>query len=194
MIVFFYQGGCTYFTNKNNHIPFIVERCSFVAAVKRALLYECEDRLLADLRPVDKLYSRALKNLLSNRSTTCDNLRFAEARESKFFNKMLYDRSNMADGPLKFVMNLATCTRYGNRPNVLSLLQEDVDDIQLLKSKVWDDFMTSQSSRKTTYREINPGLFVHCIHVSKHTISEHEQVNPHLCPFPSDTSYSAYQR
>ncbi len=177
----------TSFLNKNNDIPFIVKRRIFEAAVMSVVLYGCESWLNADLRPIAKLYNWALKSLLSVRGTTCNNLCYAEAgyppveslvksRQRNFFKKMWYDRGNMVDDPLKFVMDLATSTRYSTRSYVLGLLQENIDDIQLGMDKVRDDIMVSQSSRKTTYREINPDLSVHNIYVSKHTISEHERV------------------
>lgn len=60
------------FIKKNNDIPFIVKKRALDAALMSALLYGCESWLTADLKPVQSLYNRCLKELLDVRRSTCN--------------------------------------------------------------------------------------------------------------------------
>ena len=66
------------FLNKNRAIPFPVKLKVFNAALMSSVLYGCEAWFNADLKPVEKLYNWAVKQLLGVRMTTCTNICYVE--------------------------------------------------------------------------------------------------------------------
>ena len=82
----------------------------------------------------------------------------------------------MDDDPLVLVIKAVLEARYSTRTYVDGLIQETVDDIQIAKETLQNNIMTSDSSRRVTYREINPDLKVHGIYSTKHNVPEHERI------------------
>ena len=176
------------FLHKNNDIPFIVKKRVFDAALMSAILYGCESWLNADLRPVVKLYDWGLKLLLGVRKTTCNDICYTElgypplqdlvrSRQRKFFSKMWRERSLMDDDPLVLVIKTVLEARYSTRTYVDGLIYETIDDFQNAKETLQNNIMTSGSSRRVTYREMNPDLKVHEIYSTKHNVSELERIS-----------------
>ncbi len=175
------------FLKKNNDIPYIVKKRMFDAALMSAVLYGCESWLNADLKPIIKLYNWSLKNLLGVRMTTCNDLCYLESgcsplqslvksRQRRFFKQMWRERSHMQDDPLIFAINTVLDHRYTTRTYVSGLIGNYVDDISEAIETMKQNITESTSSRRVTYREINPSLSVHNIYSVKHNIKEHHRI------------------
>ena len=67
------------FLDKNNDLPLIIKKRVFDSCILSTLLYGCESWLNADLKPVSKLYNRALKQILGVRLTTCNDVCYIES-------------------------------------------------------------------------------------------------------------------
>ena len=66
------------FLKKNRDIPFRVKLKVFKAALMSSVLYGCESWFNGDLKPVEKLYNWAVKQLLGVRMTTCTDICYVE--------------------------------------------------------------------------------------------------------------------
>ena len=91
------------FLKKNRDIPFQVKFKVFNAALMSSVLYGCESWLNGDLRPVEKLYNWAVKQLLGVRMTTCTDICYVElglpplkylviGKQRKFFQRLWEER------------------------------------------------------------------------------------------------------
>lgn len=176
------------FLKKNCDWPFIVKKRIFDAALMSAVLYGCESWLNADLKPATKIYNWALKQLLGVRKTTCNDMCYIESgypplkdlvrsRQRKFFTKVWRERSVMNDDPLMLVIHKVLDTRYTTRTYVHGLIFNNLDDIILTTESLKNDILRSESSRRMTYREINPGLSVHEVYRVRDSIPERERMS-----------------
>ena len=177
------------FLSKNNDIPFVVKKRVFDAALMSAVLYGCESWLNADLRPIIKLYNWGLKLLLGVRKTTCNDLCYIESgypplqdlvrsKQRRFFSRMWRERSTMDDDPLVLSIKTVLSTRYGTQTYIHGLINENKDDVKIAMETLKDNVNNSPlSSRKITYREINPDLLVHNIYSTRHNVSELDRVS-----------------
>ena len=57
------------------------------------------------------------------------------------------------------------------------MIHESIDDIRIAKEKLQYNIINSDSSRKVTYREMNPDLTVHEIYTAKHNVPELERIS-----------------
>ena len=142
------------------------------------ILYGCESWLDADLRPVVKLYNWAIKLLLDVRKTTCNDICYLElglpplpnlvrSRQKKFFSGMWRERSLMEDDPLVLTVKTVLGARYNTRNYVHSLIHASVDDVGESLENLKHSVRNSNSSRRLTYKEINPDLSVHNVYLEK---------------------------
>lgn len=83
----------------------------------------------------------------------------------------------MIDDPLVFAINATINTRYNTSTYVSQLLNHATDDIAVAMDILKRDLSLSASSRKVTYKEINPDLSVHDIYTSRHGIREDHRVS-----------------
>lgn len=102
--------------------------------------------------------------------------------------KMWRERSQMRDDPLIFAINTITTERHNSRAYILGLPNDNVDDIFIATETMKSNVNVSTSSRRTVYKEINPGLSVSSIYTTKHNKARHERkaytFSP-LVPLPS---------
>ena len=175
------------FLNKNNDIPFKVKKRVFDACLMSAILYGCESWLNADLRPVVKLYNWSLKNLLGVRLTTCNDVCYVESgypslhslvksKQRSFFSKMWIEREGMEDDPLALAINVTREHRYHTRTYIDNLLHTEINDIAEGVIEQKRKILNSTSSRRVTYKIINPNLSCHSVYEAKTHVNEHYRV------------------
>ena len=171
------------FVNKNNDVPFVVKRRVFEAALMSSLLYGCESWVNADLKPIVKLYNWCLKQLLGVRKNTCNDVCYAESgfppvqdlikvKQHKFFHKMWQERSEYTDDPLVFAINTVKDSNTGTGRLIRALITTDVIDINESMQSVIAGICESESSRRLTYKDLNPSFVVHDIYKIKHNVNE----------------------
>ncbi len=171
------------FIKKNNDIPYIVKKRVFEAALMSTLLYGCESWIGADIKPMAKLYNWCLKQLLGVRKFTCNDVCYAESgypplkdliefKQHTFYRTMWQERSTYDDDPLFFVLNLVKDMNTVTGKLVREFINNNVKDLSVAMESVKSSIANSDSSRRVTYRDINPNLVVHDIYKSKHTINE----------------------
>ena len=68
-----------------------------------------------------------------------------------------------------------TATRINTHSYILDLINNNVDDIKVAMDTLKHNIGLSQSSRRITYKQINPNLSVHKIYLMKHNINEHHR-------------------
>ena len=171
------------FVNKNNDIPFVVKRRVFEAALMSSLLYGCESWLDGNLKPIVKLYNWCLKQLLGVRKNTCNDVCYAESgfppvndlvkyNQHKFFYKMWLERSEYRDDPLVFVINIVRNSNTVTGRLITDYINNGVIEIQQAMQSVITRISESDSSRRLTYKDINPSFRVHDIYKVKHNVNE----------------------
>lgn len=175
------------FVNKNNDIAFLVKRRVFEAALMSSLLYGCESWLNADLKPIVKLYNWCLKQLLGVRKNTCNDVCYAESgfpplhdlvrhKQHKFFCKMWQERLEYQDDPLLYIINKVKNNNTVTGRLLINYINNDVVDLCEAKQKVINGISESNSSRRLTYKDINPSFTVHEIYKIKHNINENHRL------------------
>ena len=131
-----------------------------------------------------KLYNWAIKLLLGVRKMTCNDTCYLElglpplkdlvrSRQRKFFSGMWRERSLMDDDPLGLAIKTVLGARYNTRNYVHSLIHASVDDTAEAMENLKDSIQNSSSSRRVTYKEMNPGLSVLNVYLEKHNIPQH---------------------
>ena len=140
---------CICFLKKNSDIPIVVKKRIFAAALMSAILYVCESWLNADLRPVTKLYTLCIKQLLCVRTTTCNDMCYVQlghpplkdlvlSWQTKFLKKMWQERIHMKDDPLIFAIKTTLNNTLSTRSFVSQLINVDRNDRYCHgKTKVW---------------------------------------------------------
>lgn len=171
------------FIRKNNDIPFVAKRRVFEAALMSSLIYGCESWIGADIKPMLKLYNWCLKTLLGVRRSTCNDVCYVESgypplqeiiryKQHKFFHNMWQDRSQYNDDPLAFVIGLVTNTNTPTGRLLREFTNTEVTDLSDAMQGVISDITSSNSSRRITYREMNPEFSVHYVYKERHVIDE----------------------
>lgn len=175
------------FIKKNNDVPFVVKRRVFDAALMSSLLYGCESWLNADLKPIIKLYNWCLKQLLGVRKSTPNDVCYIEAgypslldlvefKQHKFFKNMWVERRELSDDPLIHVMNIVVEGNCMTARKLRYFINNDVIDLNVTRQVMIDCITTSESSRRVTYKDMNPDFIVHYVYSQKHTINEHHRL------------------
>jgi len=152
------------FLSKNSDCPFPVKVKVWKSALNTAILYSCETWLTNDLRSVESSYNNTLKQMLSCRQTTCNDIVYLETgqpnaksvimdKQIRFLKKLRTREDYITD-----IINLAIRTKspMGNRIAYLSSLSDT--QTSMFISNLKDSVHTSESSRRVTYRKINPNL------------------------------------
>lgn len=176
------------FINKNNDIPFIVKRRVFEAAIMSTLIYACESWIGADIKPVIKQYNWCLKHLLGVRRTTCNDICYVESgchslkdfiinKQHKFFFKIWTERQGYIDDPLMHVINTVIATNTPTSRMVNEYISTDVKDLSEAKQAVIANIEESNSSRRLTYKDINPNFEIPFVYINRHTINENYRLS-----------------
>ena len=171
------------FINKNNDIPFFVKKRVFEAALMSSLVYGCESWLGADLKPMIKLYNWCIKKLLGVRKFTCNDVCYIESgflplpdivkhKQHSFLNAMWQERYNYNDDPLMHVLKLVINSSHVTSRLVREMTTNNVPDLTTAMHNLKENLATSISSRRTTYKMINPDLSLHYVYKDRHAINE----------------------
>ena len=156
----------TSFLAKNSDAPYSIKHKVLTAAINAALFYSCETWLTSDLRAVESMYMRCIKQMLSVRTSTCHDLVHIDTglpnaksiivdRQVKFLLKMRTFHNN--DFITRIIdLAITAKTPMGNRIHTL--------ETQVHSRK--DNFFTdlrqslrnSQSTRRQDYTMMNPEL------------------------------------
>jgi hypothetical protein len=160
----------TSFLMKNSDAPFSIKRTVWDSALKSSLFYSCETWLTEDLKCAESVYMSTLKNLLSVRLTTCNDLVLVELgmsnakshvrqKQSRFLHKVM-SRDGYQDSILAKVITLAVNERTRSGMLLKSFMDEgpNYDFITENRNAVYDKVQVSSSSHRVTYRSINPDL------------------------------------
>ena len=157
------------FLYKNQSAPYTVKRKVWLAALNNSLTYGAETWWCSNLKMVNGIYIRSLRDMLGVRATTCTDLVYLEsgepsasalikARQIKYMQK-LQSRNGFDDSYICKVINKAVNTQspMGKYIQQLQQLQQDplASEREALEIKVRNQL---GSTRRDTYMEINPGL------------------------------------
>ena len=83
----------------------------------------------------------------------------------------------MVDDPLAFAISTVLNTNNSTSRYVSQLLNVDIDDIGVAKASLTQSLMQSQSSRRMTYRLLNPSLETSEIYCKKQHINEIHRIS-----------------
>ena len=176
------------FIRKNIDIPFYVKRRIFDAALMSSILYGCESWINGSLRPVEKLYNWGIKQLLGVRMTTCNDLCYAELgvpplkalvmmKQRKFFKSMWNERQHMIDDPLAFAIRTTLNANISTSQYVSQLINQDINDVAVAKELLHRSIRLSQSSRRITYKLLNPSLEIPSAYHEKQNVNEVHRIS-----------------
>ena len=120
---------------------------------------------------MEKLYNWAVKQLLGVRMTTCTDICFVElglpplkylvtSKQRKFFQHLWKERQHiMKDDPWVHVVMILATNSVTSR-HVRSLIYDNINDCELGLNILKHSIGQSTSSRRVTYRLLNPDLAV----------------------------------
>jgi hypothetical protein len=162
--------------NTNRDFPFAVKRKVVEAAFNASILYGCESWLNVNCNIMNSLYLGAIKMLLGVRSTTTNDACLIEAgfpplqslikeKQSRFFRKMLQQRSDMEDDPFMFVYEL-TCTGNRRMSRYIADVMNTSNHADVGTVKLKESISASQRSKLVTYNLINNDLKCHDVYSS----------------------------
>ncbi len=83
----------------------------------------------------------------------------------------------MDEDPLIFAIKTSLNNRLNTRSFISQLINDDRNDIHTAMEKLKCDISASDSSRRVTYKAINPSLSVHDIYTRKKGIREDLRIN-----------------
>ena len=172
------------FLARHTDAPMSVKDQVWNSALKSAIFYSGETWLTNDLRPAETVYMMTLKRMLGIRVTTCNDIVLAELgrssakaalrqHQANFLHKLM-SRQGLSDTYLGRVINLAISERSPAGLIMKSLLDHGSNhshidaDLDRIKQRI----CTSGSTRRTTYREINPSLTTHAIYSKELSVPE----------------------
>ena len=172
------------FLETNKNAPFVVKKTVVDACFNASFLYGCEEWLgVKPIAALNTMYMKAIRMLLGVRQSTPNDICLIEAgypsleaairqRQRKFFQQMLDERKGMTDDPLMFALELTQSENKAMYRYISGVLNEAGDiienDINLRKERI----MSSQRTRASTYRVINPELTVHSMYTSNDIVDD----------------------
>ena len=175
------------FLAKNNDAPFCIKAKVWSAALNSALLYGAESWWTSNLKLANKLYLGTLKDLLSVRTTVCTDLVYIESgmgsasatimqRQVNFLKKLMA-RSDYGESYLSKLITKAVEVQSPMGIHLQALQRIEGDpvkkELDLLRQKVREDV---NSSRRLTYRLLNPELLSPQIYSGQETVPEHHRI------------------
>ena len=157
----------TSFLSKNSDCPYSVKYKVWTSALNSAIFYSCETWLTNDLKRLETPYMSTLKQLLSVRHTTCNELvnietslpngkSFVMDRQTKFLQKL---RSRHANN--NYIIK--TIDMAINCKSPMGKIIQRLENVQVsycnqFLENLKQSIRTSDSSRRKTYLQINPNL------------------------------------
>ena len=157
------------YLDKNRNAPYPVKEKVWSSALTASIYYSCDTWLGCDKRILSGPYLQTLKSLLSVRETTCTDVVYTEAgvpsaetyvvsRQQSFL-KRLYDRQDFFNSYIGWAVQEAIRVR-STMGKAISKLTGDT----LTRDTHTDAVSMSNSSRRMSYRDINPDLTRHLIY------------------------------
>ena len=89
---------------------------------------------------------------------------------------MWRERSHLDDDPLMLALKIVMDARYNTRHYINEFIQNNVDDIDVGMRELENILRDSASSRRITYREINPSLSLHDIYTAQENLNENDRI------------------
>ena len=155
------------FLAKNSDCPYKVKHKVWQSALNATILYGCETWCTKNLRPVETQYNSSLKQLLAVRQTTCNDVIFAETGETNastlVTEKQIRFFKKIKDRPVDYVsntINLAIASRapMGKYMRIVMDNEGNYPTKLTFKAGLQANLLASQSSKRMTYKAINPTL------------------------------------
>ena len=163
------------FLDKNADLPFKYKKAVLDACLFSSITYASETFIGGQLKPLDTLYTRAIKCLLGVRTTTCTEICLLELNYPSFTALLLKRRSDylkrripllQEDDPLKLAINIskgANTRVYKNLMAALTLQRDPViENIHLQRETIRAKCVLS--SKRSFYVTINPDGIVHPVY------------------------------
>jgi hypothetical protein len=174
------------FLSKNADAPFCVKRQVWDSALTFAILYSCESWWTRNLTCVQSTYLATAKALLGVRMQTPSDLVYIEldipsvqclvkkkqidflqkVKNSEFFEKC----------PLKVVLNMARDCKCPMGLYLSELESSHIDPVTQFKNSIREKVTSSQSSRCTAYKCINPTLSTHEMYSRQSHVFEQHRI------------------
>ena len=175
------------FLKKNRDVPFQVKFKIFNAALMSSVLYGCESWLNGDVKPLEKLYNWAVKQLLGVRMTTCTDVGYVElglpplkyiirGKQRTFFQRLWEERQHMVDDPWVHAVKLVLATNTTTCKYIRGLITDKLDDYVIGCNCLKQSIRDSTSSRRVTYRQLNPDLTVDVCYLKGETVKENYRI------------------
>ena len=175
------------FLSKNSDAPFSVKHKVWSAALNSSIFYGSETWMTSNLKSAHSLYMNSLRDLLGIRQTVCSDLIFLESGEPSAvalikqkqlkFLKRLRERQDFDNSYIAKMINKAVEVRSPMGVYISQLEEMEGDPVHLekleLKRKVTDN---TESSRRITYKLLNPQLESPTIYRSHSYIPEHHRI------------------
>ena len=98
-------------------------------------------------------------------------------RQHKFLYSMWHERSGYDDDPLAFTIRMTVNSNTPTSRTVREMINTNVPDLSLVMQKLKDEMVNSNSSRRSTYKDINPDLLVHRIYTLKHAVNDIHRIS-----------------
>jgi hypothetical protein len=174
----------TSFLTKNSEAPYSIKVKVWNSAMNAAILYSSETWLTANLQCVESSYVSSIKQMLSVRNTTCNDLVYIESG-------LTNAKSHVFDRQVKFLHNLrarhkndyiintiekAKAVRSPMGKRIKQLEQTDTSHKESFVTKLKETMATSDSSRRKQYIIINPHLEPSPFLNRSLTIPEHNRI------------------
>jgi hypothetical protein len=182
------------FTYKHNEAPFWIKKRVLESCVRSTLFYSSESWLTNQIKPITKLYTSCIKQLLGVRNQTAQDVVLAETGFAsanaiiKQRQAMFYKNQKMkVDTPLAKAMKIAEQQKTPSHAYITSLIQQEQNfidsDISLRKTRM----LNSQSTKVQAYLTINPELKVHSLYSPVEDIPEYARTS--LTRFRTSSHY-----
>ena len=159
------------FLQRNCDAPYLVKKTVWSSALKTALFYSCETWMTQDLRAAESVFNSTLKSLLGVRQTTCNDIVFVESGEfgaksyvrdvQVSFIRKLMSSDHFIGSYIEKVINLAIQVRSPAGKVLQQLIHSDIDYVAHERSRIIIALSNEASTRRTSYRALNPNLSVH---------------------------------
>ena len=176
----------TPFLVKNRDAPFKVRKLVLSSALNSALLYGAETWYTNNFQSLTQPILSATKQLLGVREQTCNDLVYVESgtvspkvvirERQKSFLKKIRSRHDFQFLPICKAMQLAKDWRSPMGLYLLDLEQDRTNNINVFQNNVINRIQLADTTRRTTYLEMNPTLTVHPLYNSD-KISEYCRIS-----------------
>ena len=151
------------FLNKNPDLPFKLKKQVAEACVLSSLLYGCETWFTPSFGKIETMYMKIVKGMLSVRPSTCNDLCLLEAgmlpiRELIVARRAKYIKKKFANLNVETPLNMAYDLAKSANTNSARLITQALEERVLPINSVRNLILSQQSTKRSTYIEMNPEL------------------------------------